>query len=397
MRVSANPIYIDILSVMFFLCMYLMPLAQPLHYRFSEDILNTLDKDTSSYKYLQAAWDLANIGDYENVLKVWDMQNLPPGVLLVADSERFLQLKAVSALDYIISRAKREQIIIINEAHHQPNHRVFAESLLDSLYSIGYRYFGAETLNPRDSLLNARKYPIMNTGYYSVQPQFANLIRTALKDSFHVFAYEASTLANGKEREIEQAQNIKAVLDKDSGAKMIIYCGFDHLIKSDVPDWGKAMAGRLRDFTGINPFTIDQVRLTERGSLQNDNPFYKMVNLNYYAVFVDSSGSPFNGPKGLNQYDVRVYHPRTSWINGRPNWVFESKRLPFFVDGQLKIPFPCLIFAYNENEDRAIAIPADVIELKNENEKIALSLVHGNYTIVIKNKAGQEQIIKATL
>ncbi len=43
------------------------------------------------------------------------------------------------AAEYIIKRSSKERIIIINEAHHQPLHRVFTESLLEGLYQNGFR------------------------------------------------------------------------------------------------------------------------------------------------------------------------------------------------------------------------------------------------------------------
>jgi uncharacterized iron-regulated protein len=59
-----------------------------------------------------------------------------------ADSLFFNTFKAVNAKDYILERAKKEKIIIINEAHHNARHRSFTCSLLQGLYEDGYRYLG---------------------------------------------------------------------------------------------------------------------------------------------------------------------------------------------------------------------------------------------------------------
>lgn len=354
------------------------------------------DKDR---KYQSAARDLSAMGDYKNTLVVWDSGETKPAKLYPQDSVYYLQFKPRNAKDYIIERAKNEQIIILNEAHHQPYHRVFTESLLHDLYKLGYRFFGGETINQHDSVLNERKYPVVFSGTYSKEPRYGNMIRTALQEGYYVFAYEADfdnhAIVSSKEREIQQARHIKSILDTNPKAKIIIHCGFGHLVETELGgDWEKAMAGRLKEYTGIDPFTIDQVELTERSSIEYDDPFFKMINLDYYAVFINQFGKPYNDPPLRDQYDISVYHPRTKWINGRPNWAFEGGKQPYFINDQINIVFPCLVLAYCEGEDISIAVPTDVIELKNKDDKTALALKKGNYTIIIKRDSENDQQIK---
>lgn len=100
-----------------------------------------------------------------------------------------------------------EQIIIINEAHHFPYHRIFISSLLKVLYEKGFRYYGAETLNYGDSTLMQLRYPTLTTGFYTAEPQFASLAREALKLGYKIFPYEArslQTISDPKQREICQ-------------------------------------------------------------------------------------------------------------------------------------------------------------------------------------------------
>jgi hypothetical protein len=154
------------------------------------------------------------------------------------------------------------------------------------------------------------------------------------------------------------------------------------------------MAGRLYEYTGINPFTIDQTKLTEHSSDEFQNPYWTSLNLDYYAMFVDSSGQTFYGPQEYHQYDARVYHPRTKWLNGRPHWMFENNRIPYFIKEKIDVAFPCLVFAFisKEKEENKNAIPFDIIELKNPTETKALSLRKGKkFTIVIRDKESKEQ------
>lgn len=232
------------------------------------------------------------------------------------------------------------------------------------------------------------------------------MVREALRIGYKVFSYEStrekSDSAGINLREVDQAKNIKKILDKDPIAKILIHCGFDHLVETPYRGWGKCMAGRLIEYTGINPFTIDQTRFTEHSSTEFDNPLFKIINLDYFAVFVDSLGHIFNGLPEHKDYDTRVYHPRTSIVNGRPHWMFNDIRKPYFID-KITLSFPCLVLAYladeniNVKESTDMPIPFDVIELKNNTDKKALSLRKGKYTIIIKDKNGQEQKLNVTI
>lgn len=81
-----------------------------------------------------------------------------------------------------------------------------------------------------------------------------------------MFGYEATGGENGKEREIAQARNIIRFIDQNPHGKLLIHCGHDHVIEG-MPSsraWEKAMAGRLKEYTQIDPFTIDQTQFAEK-------------------------------------------------------------------------------------------------------------------------------------
>ncbi len=363
-------------------------------------------QDTLNY---QAAQDLSYIGEYEKMLAIWDKDEQKPSVSLIPEqTKHFSRFKAVNAKDLILEKAKTEQIIIINEAHQQPYHRVFTTSLLHELYAAGFRYFGAETItNHKKSIeeIQKNKYPTINSGYYTREPLYGNLIREAINEGFDIFGYETKRPGSGDSsginlREVDQAKNIKKILDKDPKAKILIHCGWDHIVEAPYPSWGKAMAGRLYEYTGINPFTIDQIKLTEHSSSEFQNPYWSSINLDYYAMFVDSAGQTFFGPQENKQYDARVYHPKTKWLYGRPHWVFENNRTPYLIVEKIALTFPCLVFAFipkekNENEN---AIPFDIIEMKTSTDKKALSLKKGQqFIIVVRDENFKEQIFTVTV
>src|SRR5690606_17379848 len=153
--------------------------SNPEIYRFSKDILSQIDNDTVAWKYQIGATELSFSGYYREVLQIWDKNGVRKPKTTVEDSLYFIKSRQVNAKDYIIEQSKNAQIIIINEAHHIPKHRAFTKSLLKKLYDNGYRYLGLEALF--DSTINERKYPVIETGYYTKEPEFGNLITEALK------------------------------------------------------------------------------------------------------------------------------------------------------------------------------------------------------------------------
>jgi hypothetical protein len=378
-------------------------------YNFSDKIL---DNSIRRPVYFDPAQELSYIGEYEKMLETSDKEmrrfKQKPDSLTSEQKKMFSKFKAVNAKDLILEKAKTEQIIIINEAHQQPYHRVFTTSLLHDLYAAGFRYFSAETLTNFGFSINKiqkNKFPTINSGYYTREPFYANLIREAVNEGFEIFGYETNRIRQKhtpgiSQREIDQAMNIKKILDKDPKAKILIHCGHDHIVETPYPGWGKAMAGRLYEYTGINPFTIDQVMLTEHSSSEYQNPTWSFINLEYYAMFVDSTGQTFANLQGEKRYDARVYHPKTKLLHGRPHWVFENNRSPYYVKEKINLTFPCLIFAFlaNERKQSKKAIPFDIIELKSPTDEKALSLKKGQkFTIVIRDVNLQAQKFDVTV
>ncbi len=378
--------------------------SPPAPYQLTSQILDVYQKDTTAARNTMASYAFSYNGEYAKALLYEDQNNSPYGNILSLDSLYFTGLKPVNAREYILSRAATEQMIIINEMHHVPLHRVFTESLLEALYTAGFRYFGAETLNFEDKGLNKRKYPVLESGYYTKEPQYGNLVRKALQLGFKVFAYEARTpeeFGNGKTRELTQAKNIQTILRKDPKAKILIHCGYDHVIEAPTGGkWEKAMAGRLKELTGIDPFTIDQVKLTEHSQPGYENPYYRLVNVKESSVLLNEQNEAFAGSPGSPKLtDVRVCHPRTRYVHGRPHWLLrQGNWKPYYLDiSQIKVTFPCLAMAYPVGEDIATAVPMDVMEWTTPQEKKALILPRGTFTVLLQDEKDQAQRISLTI
>ncbi|MEM6380603.1 MAG: hypothetical protein AAF705_20635, partial [Bacteroidota bacterium] len=363
------------------------------------------------------------IGMYQKALKTYCLEmevrtdsGEKQGELTSEELSYFQSFRPQNAVDYIIEQSKTEKVILINEAHNDPRHRVFTKSLLEGLYENGYRYLGFESLGPSfedslalggDTKLNDRGYPLNSvyTGIYTREPQFANLIRSAAKLGFTIFGYEKLYEFQKVERDSAQAMNVMKVLDKDPSAKVLLYGGHAHIVERFNEDRGsnygktKWLGGILQELSGINPLTINQEVLTER-FLQANSPYFSLIKSDVPAILVNDQGLPFNGPKGNDQYDILLYHPPAKDINGRPDWLYrDGKYKSYEVDKKHFRDFegPYLVKAYKQSEG-ILAVPLDIIEVKNLTENTrTLAIPPGMYLFEIKNEQGEQKFFTDTI
>ncbi|MEP6614197.1 MAG: hypothetical protein ABJA76_19975, partial [Mucilaginibacter sp.] len=136
----------------------------------------------------------------------------------------------VDAADYITTQAKQHQVTMINEAHHLPFHRAFVLPMLKKFYDAGYRYMAIETLD--DTLINQKQYLDYNTGTYTIEPIFGEMVREALRLHFKLVAYESIEDCDNKTkdpnycsrfRDSVMARNLNKIFKADPKAKLLVY------------------------------------------------------------------------------------------------------------------------------------------------------------------------------
>jgi len=359
---------------------------EPKPYKFSSDIIDSI---ISNQGYYYAAWEYSYVGDIEKTLEMWDKEATASDTLSDQDIRAFSNFKRNNAKTRIINEAKNKSVIIINEAHHMPQHRVFTTELLQALYDEGYKHLGLESFlasHKSDSTLMANKYPVLSNGFYVKEPQYGNLIRQALKIGFKVFGYESMGHETPSEREINQAKNIEEYMASNPDEKYLIHCGFAHGTEGIYGgSWGKAMAGRLTEFTGTDPLTINQTTYSEKSNKIFENPFYRLTDVNEPSIY-ESNDSIFGQYREGSWFDISIFHPRTKNYNA-PNWLLHGNRNFKKIDfANAEIECPCLIFAYLEGEEIGRAIPYSIKE--SNGEVTTLALEKGTYNIIILNKEG---------
>ncbi len=354
----------------------------PTPYKLSQHIQDSvLQQQGSQY----AAWQYSYIGDHKKTLVSWDDDAKPRKPLTDSLMNEFKLYQPQLAIPYILEKTKDRQVTLINEAHHMPQHRVFTTQLLAELYQQGYRHLGMEALFNAplsDSLLAANGYPVMTNGFYTIEPQFGNLIRRAQQIGFQLFGYESEGHNGSKEREINQAKNIKAYIEAHPNEKVLIHCGFAHAAKGIYGgSWEKTMAGRLMEFTEIDPLSINQTSYSEKSSRDLENPFYQMTEVEQPTVFINKEGQSFGKYRGESYFDIYVFQPRTQNFD-RPEWLNYGNRKTHEIDlSTANIQFPCMVLAYKKGEIIGTAVPYDIQEINSPNVKLVLD--PGKYDLVL--------------
>lgn len=374
------------------------------NYQTSKDIQKLVDNETNSWQLQTYAVLFSKVGNYKASLATQHLyleknkaaMNIPEKPK--ADSVNFKTYKPENAVDVISKAAKKYKVVITNEAHYQPQNRVFTSLLLTKLYQQGFRYLSVEDLSRDDTVfkskedkdLDSRKYPIKTSGYYMDEPQYGNLVRQALKLGYKLIAYEhyASEIKDPGERmmgrEKGQAKNIAEILQKDPNAKILVHCGYGHL-NENIKDSIGLMAAMLKLYFNIDPLTLDQQDLLE----ENNDPYYNLTNVKEPSIYVSNKGF-FSDPNQNHKVDMVVFFPRTKYINGRPNWLTYDKNRKYYFARleQTKLTYPIMISAYYKEEDISTGVPVDIIEIEKPNDKIGLVLNKGQYTLQIRDVIG---------
>lgn len=310
------------------------------------------------------------LGNHRAALETYDRLEEAPALEPDGQSSErpdLTDLRAEDAVEVLVRAARESRAVVINEAHHVARHRVLTRRLLPQLRELGFTHFAAEALKESDGGLAERGYPTAATGYYLGEPLYADLIREALALGYEVVAYEKP--GPPAVREPGQAQNLAERIFADPDARALIHVGYSHNLESAESFGGAgAMAWHLRELTGIDPLTIDQTRMRERGRSELEDPlFRKLVEtfaLESPAILVDGDGLPWQ-PPGANR-DFTVFSPPTRDHQGRPHWLYETGgRRALALPGNVCAPSEsCVVEAHfaDEGDD---AVPIDRIEARS--------------------------------
>ncbi len=370
-------------------------------------IENQLENKTNLWGLQNHAVQFSFIGNYKASLathklyleKNRETRNAVEGPKL--DLEYFKKFKPINAVKAIAGESAKYNVVITNEAHYQPQNRVFTISLLKALYKKGFRYLATEDLaiddkiykKKRDKNLESRKYAVKATGYYISEPQYGNMVRTAIRMGYTLVPYEywgsdiKDPLKRTLAREAGQARNIAKVLEKDPEARILVHSGYGHLNEFLNDNNDGLMGALLKKNHGIDPLTIDQTTFLP----EKESPYSAAISIKKPSVLINKKKEFYSPSNEIILSDMKVFFPKTKYKNGRPNWLFYVKGRKFYFPKlkKIKLKYPLIIMAYVEGENIDEAIPFDVVEIKNANEKKALVLEKGRYTQIVKSISGK--------
>ncbi|MEO0899321.1 MAG: hypothetical protein AAFY71_23115 [Bacteroidota bacterium] len=339
--------------------------------------------------YQSLATSLSTVGEYKTMLEAWAKQREKPNNRLDEELTGIIgSLTFKAAEEEIIKQGEHHQVIMINEAHHIPEHRFFTQTLLEGLYKQGFTYLAAETLSHRDiATLNQKKVPSFRSGIYISEPQYANLLRKALALGFTLVAYEDREDFNKSQRDSSQAKNLMKVLEKDPDAKILVHAGYAHIYETTQSDWVK-MGEYFKKFSGIDPLTINQVDFTDKGNKGLNSAIYKEI-LDQHKIPKASIPLHENGfwvnPELQGMVDLQIVHPRLDLENGRPLWLSHRMYEPVKIPrSKLKDAF--LIQAFKAEEihtfDIQQLVPVDQILVKDYQSNKYLYLPRGERHLI---------------
>ncbi|MEM8934478.1 MAG: hypothetical protein AAGE94_25010, partial [Acidobacteriota bacterium] len=145
-----------------------------------------------------------------------------------------------------------------------------------------------------------------------------------------------------------------------------------------------AMAYHFRELTGIDPLTIDQTALSERGRVELEHPLYRELCGDGERVeavaFRDARGALWSLPD--EDRDITVCLPSSRYAAGRATWLQAGglRRPVELPPGLCRDVAPCVVDArpIDEGSD---AIPIDRVVVRRDEPMPALMLPEGRFLI----------------
>jgi len=341
-----------------------------------------------------ASYAYTFIGDYVQAIAAFDIH-----VSWGVDSLDLTHLDVKPAIERIVDEARNQQIVIISESHLKPQHSIFAKELIISLTEHGFNHLGLEAFGSdstredqlSDTMLNVRGFvDFETTGYYTREPQMADLVRTAAQSGYKLFAYEREMKLPNKTRDEMHADNFIRYLKKHPSDKFVIVCGWHHAIESKLTSRGpQRMAYYLKEKYQVDPLTVYQDNFTER-IIYNEHEILAELRIDKPSVFVENNNQI---ARLTNKVDIEVLHPKTKYISGRPGWLFQDESYKEYdLDRDLiDMELPLFLKAYKFGEQEN-GTPIDIIEIKQKYDQRKLILKPGKYILRIENKKESKDI-----
>jgi len=315
-----------------------------------------------------------------------DIGDRMPAAYATQSGEALAAATPEDAIEAIVREARKRRIVILNEAHHVPQGRVFAGKLARELRKIGYSYLAAEAF--ANDIPRHPKAVSRFMGFYVMEPMYAGFVRSAMQDGWSFVGYD-HVADSAVQREIGAARNIvENIFARDPQARVFMYVGYGHASKQQVArkDGWKSVATLLREQLGTDPLTVDQVVMQGRGDARVDHPQYRAAVERFAPskpiVLKAAAGGHVTVGLRPRSHDMQVVHPDETMQgpHGRPLWMERQAGLrPHPVPaGLLPASGRRLIQAFHVADGEG-AVPADMVMVEAGKREPSLMLPEGQF------------------
>jgi len=267
-------------------------------------------------------------------------------------------------------------------------------ALVRGLHERGYRYLAAETFTPT-VVSDGFRTPDYRSGYYTMDPVFAEAVRVAVDLGYQLVPYEATERGPPDEpgfRDRRQAENVhEAVFAKDPEARVLVLAGRAHAAERPAADGWTPMAAVLSRLTGVDPFTVFAPTMGARLDRRSEHPLYRAADergwLREPTIIFDATSRPL----GSETFDSYVFWPRQSLLDGRPDWMVTTlDRISVSLDdAPLTGEGIRLVQAFRDGDPDDV-IPLDQVLLVPGTPRPALMLRTGRFRLRVLGAEGVE-------
>ena len=125
----------------------------------------------------------------------------------------------------------------------------------------------------------------------------------------------------------------------------------------------------------------------ERSQSVYEDSIFQHVNVDAPMVLLNKKGESFDVETNTEWYDAFVFHPRTKYTDGFPNWLVQTNPLVSIKLPKIAMECPCKLFLYAQNDDISKAVPLYIHEVNTIERRLSLPMKKGEkYKLVISNK-----------
>ena len=312
-------------------------------------------------------------------------------------------LRAVPANALVLAQAQGRDYVLLNESHAQVQTRAALYTLLAPLRAAGFTHLALEALTAPDpepagdnacaapllfdDKLPQRGFPAKQTGYYTSEPVYGELLREALRLGFVLVSYDGG--GNGGPREQHQARMIACIREREPAARVVVIGGFGHIAENPDRTYpGGRMGYRLGQLTHSDPLSVDMTELLaiDPSSLRFPEPDTGR-GAEAYAL-LDAEGRSFSRPG----YDLSLYvrapahrgEAGGSWLE-----LGGARHATPIGLSQCRGKLPCVVQARGQDEDAAATPEDSCVVRAGATAGCTLYLRPGSHVVSTRDKDGE--------